>query len=67
MIHHYSANRNVLRKTLITNALECNKSEEQSRFRPTGWIEYNSGFSICDEFNCAIKDRAYPFRRSHNF
>ena len=40
---------------------ECNKSEIQSRFRPSGWIEYKSGFSICGEFNCAIKDRTYPF------
>ena len=70
MIHHYSTDRNVLRKTLLTNALECYKSEKQSRFRPPGWIKYESGFSICDEFNCAIKDRTYPFRRSqwqHNF
>ena len=33
MIHHYSTHRNVLRKTLLTNVLVCNKSEKQSRFR----------------------------------
>ena len=70
MIHHYAKDGNVQRKTLLTNALVCNRSEKQSPFRPPGWIEYKSGFSMCNEFNCLIKDRSYPFRRSqwqHNF
>ena len=64
MIHLNSTDRNVLRKTLLTNPLECNKSEKQSRFCPPGWIEYKSG---CEEVNCAIKDRTYPVQRLHNF
>ena len=38
---HYSTDRNVLQKTLLTNALECNKSEEKTRFRPLDGLSTN--------------------------
>ena len=66
----HSKDRNVRVKTLFTNALVCNKSMKQSKYRPPGWIEYKSGFSTCDEFHCALKDGSYALRRSrwqHNF
>ena len=36
MVHHYSNNRIVRHKTLLTNALVCNKSMKQSKYRPRG-------------------------------
>lgn len=70
LMHHFSRDDNVKRKTLLTNAMRVEETGKQSQFRPPGWKEYCFCFSVCDEFNTAMKDRNYPFRRGtylHNF
>jgi len=64
MVHHFSKDSNVGRKTVLSNAFKLARSRRQPEYRPPAWLEYKLSFSVCDEFNRALADTTYPFRRS---
>ena len=65
VVHYYSRNKDVGRKTVYSNAFSVIHSQNQPSTRPPVWGEYKELCSGCETFNRMVAAYKWPYNRKH--
>lgn len=63
-VFHWSGDKNIGKKYLLTNLLE-KAPGKQSKNNPPGWDTYKVMFNGCDKFNIQVSKYVWPYCLSH--